>query len=226
MSISVVIPAYNEEDIISLSIEKLIMSLTFLFVKFEIIIVNDGSSDNTFFRALKSIIRNKNLDISILNFNQNKGKGHAVKYGLLNCKYDIRVVLDADLSVHPSELIRTFYSKDFDKPTLIVGNRKQIIKQPFYRIVLGLGFKFFVRWIGQVWGVKDTQCPFKVLYKIPDKIIKHLKIEGFTYDVELIRRIQENNIRIQQQDVSYFNTTNSKVTIRKTIRMFFDLFKV
>jgi len=222
IKISVVIPCYNEEK----RIEKTIISIKKFFFRnrklfdYELIIVDDGSTDMTF-----DIVKDMNL--TIMRYGDNKGKGYAVRRGLLKTKYKNILVLDADLSVKPIELLGIFglLQGGLKYPKLVIGDRIQIIQQPKYRLFLGWGFRFLTRIILSL-EYKDTQCPYKIFMNFDREFIRSLKIDGFSYDVELLHKTRKEGIPIIEQDVEYMNFSDSKVTIKKTIRMFFDLLRI
>lgn len=225
MRISVMIPCYNEEKIIKKTMDDLVDFFEKNNKKifdYELIFVDDGSKDKTF-----DILTDNHLNrkIRIISYYSNRGKGYAVRKGLSSAKFNTILILDADLSVRPEEIFKVKnFIKGWDEPFLIIGERRQVIKQPLHRILAGFCFRWLVKALFY-WHYNDTQCPYKILNNIPREIYLNLKIDGFSYDVELIKRVNEKYI-IHEQEVKYYNKKESKVTIKKTIRMFFDLLKI
>ena len=100
--LSVVLPAYNESNVINESIDRLISELDLFAEDYEIIIVNDGSVDDTKQKIID--LKNNHPQIRLISYKKNKGKGHAIKRGLLDANGDIVVLMDADLDIHPSQI--------------------------------------------------------------------------------------------------------------------------
>lgn len=228
--ISVIVPCYNEMIQLPKTVDLLTTFLESVFTEFEIIIVNDGSSDQTesLMNTVHSIDACKN-HLNFITYDSNRGKGYAVRCGLYQAQYDLKMILDCDLSVEPDNIIDTL---DMNKqnlasrtPFAVIGQRIQKIKQPKRRIFLGNCFRKLVKLMTGI-GFKDTQCPYKILYSVNQLYLTELSIDGFAYDVELIKMLKEKNIFIQLQKVEYYNDENSKVTFWKTVRMGFDLIKI
>ena len=223
--ISVVIPCYNEERVINNTIKTIVKFFKDnqdMFI-YELILSDDGSTDKTL-----DIITRYSNNYPKIDFrwsDKNRGKGHAVREGLLKAKYNNVLVLDADLSVNIYNLlICPFLHRD--KPLLIIGKRFQVKKQPLYRIIAGNGFRIIVNALFY-WDYRDTQCPFKLLQNIPKEFINNLRIDGFSYDVELLYKAKDvYGYYIYENSVNYHNDENSSVTIRKTIKMFIDLLRI
>jgi len=225
--ISVIIPFYNEKDRVA---ETFMIVDSFLKAKFEtyeIIPVDDGSDDITQDNICNFIMACNYQNIKPLFYITNYGKGHAIRRGLLNAKHNLIMILDADLSVQPINILKFMdrNSKRLTKPILCLGQRNQIVKQGQVRLFLGDVFRWLVSKIIEK-PIKDTQCPYKILYNIDKELIKNMVIDGFAYDVELIRIAEINKIKIFTQNVPYFNDENSSVTLPKIIRMAYDLIRI
>lgn len=236
MQLSIIIPAYNEEERLPKTIENI---LAFLeeekrtIEKYELIIVNDASTDNTVEgvikikkRIEKRIEKNKQR-IKIISNASNKGKGYSVKRGLLEAKYPFSLFTDADLST-PIEELKTFlqYTQKYD---IIIGSRnlpesKKLIKQPWLRSTLGKIFPSMVNLILKL-NIKDTQCGFKLLNKkAVNAVIPSLTIERFAFDVELLYLAKKQQLKIKELPIIWINAEGSKVhPIKDAIHMLKDL---
>jgi len=230
MGISVIIPCYNEMIQLPKTIDVVTNFLEEYFTEFELIIINDGSSDQTekMMQGIHSIDACKRT-LKYITYDKNKGKGYAVRCGLYQAKYNLNMVLDCDLSVEPNNILDTINMNKqniaSNRPFAVIGQRIQKIQQPKYRIFLGRCFRYLVSLITGI-SFKDTQCPYKILYNIHKEDISNLSIDSFAYDVELIKMLKEKEIFIQLQKVEYYNDENSKVTFLKTIKMGIDLIKI
>jgi len=231
-NLSIIIPAYNEQSAISWAINDIYL---FYFQnkqyinKCQLIIVNDGSTDFTnvvCYRTYKHIHQalvkhNIELTITHIHCKPNHGKGYAIREGLKDAKFETIMILDADLSVKPH--INQFILDKINQnnPFIIVGQRNQTIKQPNHRLFLGWVFRNIVQSLFK-FNLKDTQCPYKIIHKIPN-LHNNLTINGFAYDIELLLYCRKLNFDIIPYQVEYKNRKNSKVTIRKICRMAYDI---
>jgi len=227
INLSVVIPCYNEEKVLPetiMKLEKFFFKHRDMFAG-ELIFVNDGSSDTT--EKILHSFKETGKNIRVHSYNRNIGKGYAVRRGLMLAKYNNVLLLDADLSVRPEEMLlfATMYNLNSENPFIIQGQRIQMIKQPIHRLFAGKCFELLHKLILNI-GVNDTQAPFKLLHNLPEQFVSELKIDGFAYDCELLYKAKRQTIQIWKFDVSYINVEDSRVTIRKTIKMFFDLLRI
>lgn len=219
-NLTIIIPAYNEQNRIGNCIRSIERFKKFEMPNTNLIIVDDGSTDKT-----KDII-NQFIDIynydwiELYSLDKNYGKGRAVRKGLWEAKTRLILILDCDLSVTPNEILNIPKLKS---NTAILGKRIQRIKQPLYRIFLGKCWQILVYLKTGYYG--DSQCPFK-LFNVDPIIFGFLKVDGFAYDVELIKILKEANVTIYKYPVTYNNNLDTRVTIKKTIKMFFDLLKI
>jgi dolichyl-phosphate beta-glucosyltransferase len=221
--LSIVIPCYNEEKILEKNLIIIQKYLELLQIKYEIILVNDGSIDNTEKIINKYVDNNKIKKFSYL---INQGKGYAVKQGFFLSKYEYILFADMDNST-PIETI-----KDFDKNIkyydIIIASRfkknKLIKKQSLLRRILGNCFRILV-WILFGMNYYDTQCGFKLFKKeCIKKISNKLKINRWAFDVEILYLAMKYKYYVSEQSVYWYNREDSRVNpIKDSIKMFFDL---
>src|SRR3990172_7489771 len=163
MKLSLIIPAYNEAARLERTIEQILESLGQFPAPAEVLIVDDGSADDTA-RKVETIIAGRD-DFRLLRLPANRGKGAAVKAGMLASRGEAVLMSDADLSTPLSELPR-FLAALADGSDLVVGSRQLpesnlVRRQPWLRARAGLLFGGVVRRLVPV-GVVDTQCGFKL----------------------------------------------------------------
>ena len=226
MKLSIVVPLYNEQSIIKKNIEKIYNYFTDKF-DFEIIVVNDGSIDNSF-----EIIKNMNLkNLIIINNPYNLGKGNAIKKGVLNSKGKIVLITDADLSASIDQFI-TLYNKHLEGYDIVIGSRstkdaKILKKQNVQRIVAGKIFNFCVKNILKL-DFKDTQCGFKLFNGLAlRKLMSHSVINKFCIDVEILFLAKKFNLKVYETGIIWKNDRVSSVCLfRDSINMFIDLLKI
>lgn len=237
-TISFVIPVYNEEKRLKKAFKALKnLKLPRGLKLNEVIFVNDGSTDKTvgiLKKNIPSVFPISPISLispKIISYSQNKGKGYAVKQGMLASKADYTLFFDADISTPLSEINKfmPYIKNDID---VIIGTRKNgestVIKhQPFFREILGRGFTLITqKFLGL--NVTDFTCGFKAFSKqAKEKIFSKSKINSWGYDAEIIFLAQKNNLTIAEKAVTWSNDEQTKVKLHKAIpQTLFDLIKI
>ena len=230
MYLSLVMPAYNEEKRIGLTLTKIYSFLKNKEYSYEVLIVDDGSSDNTVKEAQKSSLFMQNR-LRIINNGTNKGKVFSVKNGILNSQGENILISDADLStpIEEADKLFSYFDKDFD---IIIGSRSTQgsdvrIRQPWHRERMGRIFNFFIKKILFL-EFDDTQCGFKLFKATAAKnIAAQLCMDGFSFDVEMLYLAKKGGYKIAEVGVIWNNSPQSTVKLlSSSLNMFFDLFKI
>jgi len=231
MEISIIIPAYNEERRILPTLEKVYGYFSEKRkMDFEIIVVDDGSKDNTE-KVIKNFAKDKFERVKLIKHRKNKGKGAAVKTGVLEARGDLILFTDADLStpIEEFEKLKKTIERGYD---IVIGSRglpesKIVVPQPWYRRYIGRLFPLFVRLIVMK-NIRDTQCGFKMFKKkIAKELFANLETSGFAFDVEILFRALKKNYSVKEIPIIWINSPASKVTFLKgPIKMLKDLFKM
>jgi len=230
MYLSVIIPAYNEEKRLPKTLEEIDKYLRKQDYDYEILVVNDGSKDRTVEVTKGLISKIKNLIVT--GYKKNRGKGYAVRFGMLEAKGDYRLFTDADnsTSIDHVEKIWPEFKKGFD---IIIGSRD--IKgavldppQPWIRkLILGEGFKLYRKIIIGLWGIEDTQCGFKCFTKkATEKIFQKCRINRFAFDPEFLVIAKKLGYEIKEIPIYWKNDPESKVKFKSIIKMALDLIKI
>ena len=227
MNLSVIIPAYNESKRITNTVIRISKYLKEKNHDYEIIVVDDGSRDNT--AEIVSELSKEYENLSLVKNGKNKGKGYSVKNGMLHAERDYLLFSDADLST-PIEEIEKFLPWLKEGYDVVIASRALKgsdikIKQPFYRVFIGKTFNKIVQIIATR-GIKDTQCGFKLFTKKAAKrIFPKQKLERFGFDVEILYLTKKFGFKIKEVPVIWINAEGSKVSpIKDSIDMLKDLF--
>ncbi len=224
--VSVIIPAYNEEQRIRRTVVAIEACMQETLDNFEILVVNDGSSDRT-----RDVVKSmEDGRIKLLSYEKNKGKGGAVKFGVEHAAGDYIVFTDADLP-YPPEKISEAVSMLKSGADLVLGKRVHVEnggKYPWYRTLMS---KVFGLWVKLVLGIreKDTQCGFKAFTKEAAKnIFKKVTLSGWGFDVEVIFLAESLDYLIMRLPVELFHEREgSKINIKKaTMNMIREVLKV
>lgn len=226
MQLSILIPIYNENRILEKNINEILHYFLNKF-DFEIIIINDGSTDNSNEILKKFTLHN----IKIINNTKNEGKGASIRKGVKNCKGDLILISDADLST-PINQFSVLYKKYLEGYDFVIGSRsksnsKILVKQKKMRVVAGVIFNYLVKII---LGLKyhDTQCGFKLFNKQKlNNIINFCDVNRFCIDVEILFLAKKFNYKIFEIGIVWKNDFKSSVSlIKDSLMMFCDLIKI
>lgn len=228
--ISAIIAAYNEEKRIAPSLFKIKDYMDKRGMDYEIIVVDDGSSDRTS-EVVKEVIPDiPHLDI--IRYEPNMGKGHALKTGVLASKGDIVLLSDADLSTPIEELSKFLPLINDNSCKVAIGSRALVMseiikKQPWWRQNMGKMFNKIVKFI-VLDDFQDTQCGFKIFSgDVARELFKELQTERFAYDVEILARAKKKGYRILEIPVRWINSPESKVNpLTDSFQMVSDLIKI
>lgn len=204
MNFSLVIPSYNNGDILYNNIAQIVETLRKTSIIFEIIVVLDGSNDNSISEVTK--LQNNFKEIRYLHYPTNSGKGAAVTVGLANARGDYIGFCDVDNSLSLESLVEMInLAIRYEKDCVIASRYKEYknVKQPFIRKLSGYTFNKIVNFLFKL-GIKDTQCGGKIFSKkAVELIINTTSIKGFSFDVEYLFTLRNNNIEILEHQVSW-----------------------
>lgn len=228
VEVSVVIVGYNEEKKIKESLEAVQLFFKQNKICYEIIFVDDGSTDKS--QSIVAEFSQKEPRIIIISNKKNHGKGYVVRQGLAAAKGEFIVVTDADLA-YPPDQISAFLSvckeNDIVVGTRIHKNAMYIMNYKSFKLLLlrHLISRFFNKLVQFLFGIRatDTQCGLKVFRRdIAKKIAALTKINGFSYDVEMFIIAKKKGAKITEFPVKVIHSyADSKVMIFKHSRQMF-----
>jgi dolichyl-phosphate beta-glucosyltransferase len=233
--LSIVIPIYNEQYCIEYTLRKIISYMSDKDVNYELILVNDGSKDDTYevIKKFKNkIVEGKNnINFIVLNNKNNMGKGFSVRKGVLASSGKFILFTDADLSIMIEEEQKLYkYIKDgFD---VAIASRELpgselIGKQNIIREFAGKLFNVLVRQILKL-KYRDTQCGFKYFNrKAALLIFPGLQMNDFSFDIEILYLAEKLRLKIKEVPIVWKNNKDSKVNIlRDSLKMLLGLIKI
>lgn len=212
MKLSVIIPAYNEEKHIRNTIQSIYGYLSDKKIEHEIIVVTDGSTDKT-----NDIVASLSQDIhtlSLLDYGVNKGKGYAVKQGMLKARGDYRLFTDADnaTTIDHIEKMIPFLKEGYGVAIgsiALKGSKIASGSEPIWRRVFGTLGNLFIQLVA-VSGISDTQRGFKILTaETAEKIFPKITIDRWGFDIEMLALARKFGYKIKEIPVRWKNDPNT-----------------
>ncbi|CAN5499859.1 glycosyltransferase family 2 protein [soil metagenome] len=225
--LTVVIPAYNEEERLPQTLERIIEYYSSQTYPWNVLVVSDGSQDRT-----GDLVRNVgNPRVKLIEYQPNHGKGYAVRTGMLAAEGDIVLFCDADLAT-PQEETEKLLPHIAQGARVAIGSRPMKesdleIRQPWYRELAGRGFNTLVQTLA-IRGIEDTQCGFKMFDRAAtQEIFSRCKLDGFGFDFESLMIARDLGYRIDEVPIRWRHMEGSKVSlVRDGLRMLRDLVKL
>lgn len=207
--ISVILPAFNEENNVGQMVADCLAYLRKLKDDYEVIVVNDGSVDET--AEVIQKISKKNKKVRLLNHSKNKGYAQALKTGFEAAKFDYVFFTDSDRQFRLDALDVMFPIAKTGVVDLVVGYRLKR-QDPFLRKLLSWGYNTLASFLFDL-SVKDIDCAFKLFRK---DIFKKIKIESksFFFNTEILAKARLFNFNIIEVGVPHFPRTAGKSTVR------------
>ncbi|MBI2038715.1 MAG: glycosyltransferase family 2 protein [Candidatus Niyogibacteria bacterium] len=216
--LSVIIPAYNEESRIGKTLDAVSGYLKKQDFSSEVIVVSGGSTDRTVEVARSKASEIPDLSVVAQTKQENRGKGEAVKAGMLRASGTIRLFTDADNSTDIAHFdkMRPLFDEGYD---VVIGSRhpwdaagaRQAVSQAWYKRLMGQAGNLFIQLVA-VWGIWDTQCGFKAFRdEAAQKIFSRQRISGWGFDVEALALARKFGYRIGIIPVYWINDPVSHV---------------
>jgi len=227
--LSVIVPAYNEEKRLPKTLFDIDKYLQKQGYDYEIMVVSDGSRDRTCAVVKELTYKIKNL--SLLEFDQNRGKGFAVREGMLKARGAYRLFTDADNSTPIGQVEKMWpqFEQGFD---VVIGSRDiegAVLDPPqsLHRRFLGEAFGFLTSLLVGTWGILDTQCGFKgFTQKATEDIFPKCTIDRFAFDAEMLMIAKKLGYKIKEVPIYWKNDPASKVKFKSMVKMGKDLLKI
>jgi glycosyltransferase involved in cell wall biosynthesis len=225
VELSFVLPAYNEGDSIESALGSLYRAGRDTGLKYEIVVVDDGSLDDTGVKAVDFASKNghvKNGFVKLVTYRDNVGKGHAVKTGFLRACGDAVVFVDSDLDIDVEQVGR--YVEALGHGDIVVGSKwhpESIVDVPLLRRVLSCGFNVLVRLLTGV-RLRDTQTGLKAIRRQAlEDAFPCLAVKRYAFDVELL--VVARLLRLKVVEMPVRVRLHGMFGVREVWRMFVDL---
>lgn len=228
MKLSIVVPAYNETQRILPTLESILSYASQRADDFELLVVDDGSSDGTADLVRETFGSDPHL--RVLSYSPNRGKGHAVRYGLQHASGEWILFSDADLST-PIQEVEPMLAAGRNGADIVIASRalgdaEIRERQPFYREAGGKVFNLMVRLL-VLPDLHDTQCGFKLFRRDAiTPVLDALEIDGFAFDVEILALARAAGARIVEVPTVWTNSPSSRVRMSAAARAYVDLLKI
>ena len=226
--LSIVIPAHNEARRLPGTMKRLLPFLAAQPYETEVVIVENGSSDGTL--ALARRYQHAHPDVVRVFHETARGKGLAVRRGMLEARGEYRFLCDADLSMPVEELPRLLPPRltDFDVAIAsreLPGSRR--VGEPRYRHLVGRAFNWMVRLMALP-GFQDTQCGFKCFRaEVAEDVFRYQTLTGMSFDVEVLFIARRRGYRIVEVPITWYFDPDSRVRlVQDSLRMGIDLLTI
>ena len=225
--LSIIIPAFNEEARIRSTLDQVIAFLVSRPYGWEIVVADDGSTDAT--ARLVSELADGRPELTLLRL-PHRGKGWAVKHGMLAAVGEYRFLCDADLSM-PIEQVERFLPPQVGGTAIVVGSREapnsRRIGEPARRHFMGRFYNWLVR-LAAVPGISDTQCGFKCF---PEEqalaLFQRQRTNGFAFDVEILFLARQSGLKVNEIGIDWYFREESKIRpFQDSVVMTWDLIKI
>lgn len=209
-------------------VDQMRAELSRLVPSWEIVVVDDGSTDRT--RAIAGRYAQQDGRVRLVEMDH-RGKGAAVKRGLLEARGTWRFMADADLAMPPDNLSRFLEAARRDPaPDLAIGSREapgaRRVGEPWRRHAVGRVFNWLVRCLA-VPGIQDTQCGFKLLHgDAVGRIVPHLTVDGFAFDVEMLMLARRAGLTVREVGITWFARRETRVSLARGAAAFLDILKI
>ncbi|TSC63628.1 MAG: Glycosyltransferases involved in cell wall bioproteini [Parcubacteria group bacterium Gr01-1014_106] len=214
--LSVVIPAYDEEQRLPRTLDDVLHYLERQTYTSEVLVVDDGSTDRT--QDVARAQRGERVSVRVLTHpdRRNHGKGAAVRRGMLAARGRFRLFMDADNSTTVDHVERfwAFFDEGYD---VVIGSRDVegavvTVHQPWYKECAGDVGNMLVRTLA-VPGIYDTQAGFKMFKeKVVETVFPRLTIDRWGFDIEILAAARHRGYRIKEAPITWVNSPESKVT--------------
>lgn len=230
--LSVVIPAYNEEECIYQNLLTTCTCVSEFCPNYELILVNDGSPDRTFEEAMRA--KSENPHIKVATYQINRGKGGAIKEGIARASGEYIAFLDADLDLSPTHLKNFLQAMLDEDADIVIGSKlhkDSKLEYPLKRKIMSYGYYILLRLLFHL-KLKDTQTGIKLFRSdVIKPIAEELKTSGYAFDIEILAKANQFGCRILEMPVRLeykrgLENSSVRIRIKDIFSMFIDTLKI
>lgn len=223
--LSVVMPAYNESEYIERNVIETVEILNRLGYIFEVIVVDDGSNDNTYMEALKSRARHPET-IRVVRYDCNQGKGNALMCGTAHATGDYVVFLDADMDLHPGQLPVLFEILNATGADIVIGSKRHPLSNVNYPGLRRLYSAVYYAMVHIMFAlpVRDTQTGLKIFKtEVLHRVFPKLLVKRFAFDLEMLTNAHRLGYTIAEAPVTlHFRRDFGRIHFGDVYRIFLD----
>lgn len=225
--LSIVIPAYNEELRLPYTLEQIFLFMKEQSYTAEVLVIENGSTDRTYQIATGFAKRHPNL--RVLQEKQ-RGKGNAVRLGMLESRGEYRFMCDADLSMPIAEL-KNFLPPVLNEADIAIASREVPgavrYNEPYLRHLTGRIFNYLIRLL-VLPDLQDTQCGFKCFRaQVAEDVFRYQTLTGWSFDVEILYIARQKGYHIREVPIHwYFNADTKVKVVKDSWQMFLDLLTI
>ena len=225
--LSIILPAHNEAQRLPPSLEKIKAFIQTQDYSIEVLVVENGSADETL-----AVARSYQKDFPGLQvFHEDqRGKGLAIRRGMLEATGEYRFLCDVDLSM-PIEQVNRFLPQALGAVDIAIGSREvpgaKRYDEPPYRHLIGRGFNTMVRWL-VLPGLQDTQCGFKCFRgEVAERVFKLQVMQGMSFDAEVLFIARKLGYHVREVAIDWYYNPDSRVRLlQDSMQMALDLIKI
>jgi dolichyl-phosphate beta-glucosyltransferase len=229
--LSVVIPAYNEQERLKRFVPGIVKFLQSKGQPFEIIVVNDGSQDGTV-PVTRELSKTFSM-VRLIDLNPNRGKGGAVKAGMLDARGQYVLFTDADQSTPITEVDKLLAKMEHDGFDMVIGSRSMPgarVEQPqaWYRALAGKLFGVGTKLLC-IHGIHDTQCGFKAMKRnVAQKVFPRVTSNTAIFDIEMLVVATREGYRIAEVAVKWVHDPDTRIpyNLRRAVKIWGELFRI
>ena len=225
--LSIIIPAHNEASRLPRTLERIFAFLNTQVYTSEVIVVENGSTDRTF--ELASEFLKDHPELNVIH-EENRGKGNAVRRGILSAHGEYHFICDADLSM-PIEDLPKFLPPTLNDFDIAIGSREAPgsirYNEPPYRHLGGRAINLAIRTL-ILPGLNDTQCGFKCFHaEETTALFQQQTLTGWSFDIELLFLARRKKLRVHEVPIQWYYDPDSKVSaVRDALRMIGNIFRI
>ncbi len=232
MKLSIIIPAYNEADRIVCTLESTLLYLNLQDYFSEVIVVSDGSTDGTQSVA-EGFESGEKVELKALEYHPNRGKGYAVRYGMLKGRGDLVLFMDADYSVPIQEVEKSIRlvekGHDIAIASRAIEGSEVSQHQNFFREVSARIYTFIQNTYLGI-NYRDTQCGFKMFTRPAGRaLFEKQKLNSVIFDPEILWLAKQDGFSVAEFPVKWSHVEDSRIqydSFKKSLFVFQELFRI